>query len=48
MEILASCGADYIIAPSRDAFPDAGLADLSALGEAVYDGSQFDLIRVRR
>ncbi|MBX7135269.1 MAG: hypothetical protein K1X67_21585 [Fimbriimonadaceae bacterium] len=48
MEILSSSGADYIIAPSLDAFPDAGLADLSGLGEVVYDGSQFDLIRVRR
>lgn len=45
--VLRASGADFIISPSPDAFPEAGLADLSKLGEVVYDGSQFDLIRVR-
>ena len=46
---LQKTQADYIIAPVPKTFPDINppLADVSKLGEVVYDGQQFRLVRVR-
>jgi len=43
--ILEESGADYVVAPIPEAFPD--LADVTSLGQVVLDGTQFRLIRVR-
>ncbi len=39
---------DYLVIPDESAFSDLGIADLSNLGEKVYDGPQFDLIQVMK
>ena len=56
--LLDETGADYVIAPNPSAFPEykitrpdgqvVALADLSRLGEIVYDGAQFKLIRMTK
>jgi arabinosyltransferase C len=45
--VLEETGATYIIAPQPSAFAQAGFADLRGLGTVVYEGNQFDLIKVR-
>jgi hypothetical protein len=39
--------ADYIVAPVPQTFPALNLEDVSNLGEIVYRGQQFQLVRVR-
>lgn len=53
--ILDAVRPDYVVAPNPQAFPTVtlggetvSLADLRPLGEAVYSGNQFLLIKVRR
>lgn len=36
----------FIVAPVPEAFPQAGIADLTSLGEVVIKGTQFSLIKV--
>ncbi len=53
-EILEKSGATYIVAPEPAAFPDfsklteRNLADVKDLGEVLYEGTQFSLIKVRK
>ncbi|MEA2552632.1 MAG: hypothetical protein QOJ65_808 [Fimbriimonadaceae bacterium] len=44
---LQSSKADYIVAPVPKSFPYLAIEDLSSMGEVVYRGDQFQLIRVR-
>lgn len=48
--ILNASGATYLVAPVPEAFPSlsSSLADVTSLGEAVTDGAQFRLIKLRR
>lgn len=45
-EVLERADADYVVSPRADAFDGLPLADLRPFGEVVYEGTQFDLIRV--
>jgi arabinosyltransferase C len=44
---LGQIQADYIVAPVPQTFPLLSLDDVSELGEVVYNGQQFRLVRVR-
>lgn len=46
--LLAQTGAEFLVAPVPEAFPEVGIADLRGLGEVVVDGPQFRLIRLKR
>lgn len=46
-DLLRRSGANYIVAPVPEAFINLPLDDLSPLGDKVWDGGQFQLIRVR-
>ncbi len=45
-EILRESGADYIVVPDPGVFNLLPTGDLSDIGETVYSGRQYDLIRV--
>jgi hypothetical protein len=45
--LLEKTQANYIVAPIPQTFPVLNLDDVSNLGETVYSGQQFRLIRVR-
>ena len=47
MAILEHIKPDYIVAPATETYT-SGFADLSSLGEVVYSGTQFKLIRLSR
>jgi hypothetical protein len=54
-QILEKIGADYVVAPNPEAFrsiqsgdESLPIADLRGLGEVVYSGNQFLLIRLAR
>lgn len=44
--LFATSGATFVIAPEPTAFPEAELADLSEIGEVLYKGNRFSLIRI--
>jgi len=44
---LQNIHADYIVAPVPKAFPFLALDDVSGLGDVVYSGQQFQLVRIR-
>lgn len=46
-QFLQYTQADYVIAPVPQTFPALSLDDVSNLGEVVYRGQQFSLVRVR-
>lgn len=46
-DLLEKTQASYVVAPVPKAYPQLPLADLSGIGEILYDGTQFRLIRVR-
>jgi len=45
-EKLNSMGVNWLVMPEPSAFPELPLVDLSPLGEKVYTGTQFSLIRL--
>lgn len=46
-QLLQATGANYVVAPVPQAFPALQLEDLRPLGEVIYQGQQFELIKVR-
>ncbi len=45
-EILRTTGATYIVAPNPVTFAELPLADVTSMGESLYRGTRFELIRV--
>ncbi len=46
VRFLTEIQADYLVAPNLAAYPDAGFADLRDLGEVIFEGPRFLLIRL--
>ncbi|MEX2244255.1 MAG: hypothetical protein WD716_10470 [Fimbriimonadaceae bacterium] len=44
---LQGWGIDFVVVPDREAFWAIQMTDLTGLGEVVYDGPQFDLVKTR-
>lgn len=45
--LMTETKANFIISPQKSTFPDLPIDDMTQYGQVVYDGTQFQLIRVR-